>query len=88
MNINAIDLAKSICEEFCDTTLIDPENGSILLYIPKKYYSSICSRLVKLDFLEVFKYKQRKYVVCVYQLLIEDEIDIEMWEDEDDDIDF
>lgn len=85
MNNDTVDLAKSICEEFCDTTLIDPENGSILLYIPKKYYSAICYRLVSLDFVEIFKYKQKKYNVCLFQLLVDDIEDIEVWDDDDED---
>jgi len=85
MNNDAVDLAKSICEEFCNTTLIDPENGSILLYIPKKYYSAICYRLINLDFIEIFKYKQKKYYVCLFQILTDLNEDIEVWDDEDDD---
>lgn len=85
----ALDLAKSICEEFCDTIIIDPENGSILLYIPKKYYGPVTSRLCKLEFVEIFKQKRRKYVVSCLQLLLDDmgetEIIIEEEEDDDDD---
>lgn len=81
----ALDLAKSICEEFCDTIIVDKENGSILLYIPKKYYAPICGRLVKLDFVEVFKQKKRKYVVSCLQIMFEDSEDIEIITDDEED---
>ena len=58
---DALDLAKSICEEFCDTIIVDPENGSILLYIPRKFYAPICNRLGNLEFLEFFKQKYKDF---------------------------
>lgn len=85
---DALDLAKSICEEFCDTIIVDPENGSILLYAPKKYYAPICNRLGKLEFLEFFKQKRDKHIVTCLQLMFESKEDTEMYfEDDDDDED-
>lgn len=81
---DALDLAKSICEEFCDTIIMDPENGSILLYVPKKFYAPICTRLAKLEFCEVFKQKKRKYIVSCLQFMFDD-VDTEIIIEEDDD---
>ena len=80
----ALDLAKSICEEFCDTIIIDPENGSILLYVPKKFYAPISNRLGKLEFIEVFKQKKRKYIVSCLQFIFDD-VDTEIIIEEEDD---
>ena len=80
-------LAQSVCYEFCDDIIIDPENGSILLYIPKKFYAPVCNRLTKLDFVEIFKQKRRKYIVCCLQLLHDDLEETEIYYDEDDDED-
>ena len=79
-----LDLALSVCEEFCDTIIMDPKNGSILLYVPKKYYAPIVTRLAKLEFIEVFKQKRRKYIVTCLQQLIDD-IDTEIIIEEEDD---
>ena len=84
---DALDLAKSICEEFCDTIIMDPENGSILLYVPKKFYAPICTRLAKLEFLEFFKQKKGKYIVVCLQFMFENEEDTEMYFEDDDDDD-
>jgi len=87
MNDKTLDLARSICEEFCQNVLIDPENGSILMYIPKKYYGPITSRLVQLEFVEVFKQKRRKYIVSLMQLLVDgmEDLEISLEDEEDDD---
>ena len=80
-------LAQSVCYEFCDSIIIDPENGSILLYIPKKFYAPVCSRLAKLDFVEIFKQKRRKYIVSCLQILVDYEETEIITEEEDDDDD-
>ena len=87
MNDKTLDLARSICEEFCQNVLIDPENGSILMYIPKKYYGPITSRLVQLEFVEVSKQKRRKYIVSLMQLLVDgmEDLEISLEDEEDDD---
>ena len=60
------------------------KNGSILLYVPKKYYAPIVTRLAKLEFIEVFKQKRRKYIVTCLQQLIDD-VDTEIILEEEDD---
>lgn len=85
---DVINFAQSICEEFCETTLIDPYNGSILMYIPKRYYAAISTRLVKLSFLEVFKFKKDKQIVCLFQFLPDSYVYDEDDEYDEDDVDF
>jgi len=85
MNNETLQLAVSVCYEFCDSVLVDEENLSILIYVKKKYYGPITSRLIKLEFLEVFKQNRKNTTVSLLQLMTEDNEDIEINFDEDDD---
>ena len=87
MDQDLLKLAYSVCEEFCDTVILDPENGSILLYIPKKYYGPVSTRLGRLNFVEIFKQKRRKYIVTCLQVLVDLDEEIEWIEDDDEDDD-
>ncbi len=88
MDQDLLKLAYGVCEEFCDTVILDCENGSILLYIPKKYYGPVSTRLGRLNFVEIFKQKRRKYIVSCLQVLVDlpDE-EIEFYQEEEDDDD-
>tara|TARA_R100000152_G_C6776209_1_gene205168 strand:+ start:2496 stop:2786 length:291 start_codon:yes stop_codon:yes gene_type:complete len=84
MDQDLLKLAYGVCEEFCDTVILDPENGSILLYIPKKYYGPVSTRLGRLNFVEIFKQKRRKYIVSCLQVLVSiDDEEIEFIQEED-----
>lgn len=88
MNPDRIDLVRSVCEEFCDSILIDDSNGSFLIYVSKKWYQPLCSRLAQLDVVEVFRNKRRNKTVVLFQILCcipEEDI---FYEDDDDDMDF
>jgi len=87
MDQDLLKLAYGICEEFCDTVILDSENGSILLYIPKKYYGPVSTRLGRLNFVEIFKQKRRKYIVTCLQVLVDLDEEIEWIEDDDEDDD-
>ena len=86
-----LDLAKSICEEYCDDILADFDNYSILLYIPTKFYPALCTRLSQIDFLEIFRYKKEEHIVTLFQFIFDDmceyimEEDGEDYDDDDDD---
>ncbi len=83
-NDDIFKLACSVCDEFCDTVLNDPETQSILLYVNRDYYPQICSRLTKLGFIEIFKNKQDKNTVVVFQLVYDEDIEM-IFEDDDED---
>lgn len=83
-NDDIFKLACSVCTEFCDTVLYDSQALSILLYVNRNYYPQICSRLTKLGFIEVFKCKQHKKNVVVFQLIYDDDIEIIFEDDEND----
>ena len=87
MDQDLLKLAYGICEEFCDTVILDSENGSILLYIPKKYYGPVSTRLGRLNFVEIFKQKRRKYIVTCLQVLVDLDEEIEWLEEDDEDDD-
>jgi hypothetical protein len=78
-----LDLAKSICEEYCCDTLTDSDNFSILSHIPKGYYPAICTRLSQIDFVEIFRHKTDKHIVALFQLMFEDMGEYIVEEDED-----
>ena len=93
MDQRPIGLIKSICEEFCDCVLVDADMGSFLVYIKKRYYQPLSSRLGQLEVVELFKNKRDNRYVVLYQAM-ELVDDIVQFEDddfddfEDDDLDW
>tara|TARA_R100000963_G_scaffold22736_2_gene15782 strand:- start:3012 stop:3287 length:276 start_codon:yes stop_codon:yes gene_type:complete len=87
MNPDRIDLVRSVCEEFCDCIIIDDSNGSFLIYVPKKWYQPLCSRLAQLDVVEVFRNKRKQKIVVLFQILCSMPEEDIFYED-DDDMDF
>ena len=90
MDQRSIDLIKSICEEFCDCVLVDADMGSFLVYIKKRYYQPLSSRLGQLEVLEIFKNERNNRFVVLYQAmeLVDDIVQFEDDDYEDDDLDW
>ena len=90
MDQRPIGLIKSICEEFCDCVLVDASMGSFLVYIKKRYYQPLSSRLGQLEVLELFKHKRNNRYVVLYQAmeLVDDIVQFEDDDLEDDDLDW
>ncbi len=88
MNLGHLDLVRSICEEFCDCVLVDEQNASFLIYVTKKYYQPLSSRLAQLDVVEIFRNKRRNKNVVLYQVLGMVEEDVFFEDDDEDDVDF
>jgi hypothetical protein len=90
MDQRPIDLIKSICEEFCDCVLVDSSMGSFLVYIKKRYYQPLSSRLGQLEVLEIFKNERNNRFVVLYQAmeLVDDIVQFEDDDYEDDDLDW
>jgi hypothetical protein len=66
--MNAIDMVKSICEEFTDVILVDHKKNSVIINVKKQWYSALNTRLLSLRFKLVHKTVIKTGYTCTYVL--------------------